>query len=60
MTTEHAAMHYGAHRTGTECPSCGPTDHQPIPEDEAHCPCGGSAYCDCPCHATTTTERTES
>jgi hypothetical protein len=22
-----------------ECPKCGPVEHQPIPEDEAHCGC---------------------
>lgn len=23
------------------CPTCGPVEHQPIKEDEAHCPCLG-------------------
>ena len=42
-----------------ECPECGPVVHQPIPEDEAHCPCqpaywfdevGYRIICDCDCH----------
>jgi hypothetical protein len=42
------------------CPQCGTVAHQPIPEDEWHCPCGpnyddeyGTGYrrdCPCPCH----------
>jgi len=33
----------------TICLRCGPVEHQPIPEDEAHCPCG-STCSECPCH----------
>jgi len=34
----------------TPCPECGPVEHQPIREDDAHCTCGGWLRCDCPCH----------
>lgn len=40
----------------TTCPTCGAIDHQPIPEDEAHCNCDNGwdgdtgCSCFCPCH----------
>lgn len=41
------------------CPQCGEVEHDPIPEDEAHCDCWGPTHtillnswnCSCPCHA---------
>jgi len=38
-------------RNGVLCPECGDIDHQPIAEDEAHCPCNGDTGCRCACHS---------
>lgn len=32
------------------CERCGIVPHHRIPEDEGHCPCGGTDPCDCECH----------
>ena len=34
------------------CEMCGPVVHQPIPEDEGHCPCDPAdvGWCWCACH----------